>query len=57
MTDRREDQACPETDCDGKLEYVPDHPESGCNCHNAPPCSYCVEQHLACDTCGWEEPE
>jgi len=45
---------CPESGCPGRLEYKP---VGGCVCHISPPCSACVTNPLACDTCDWIEEE
>lgn len=45
--------ACPECG-EGKMEYPP---VEGCSCHINPPCSACTDNRLACDSCGWKEPE
>lgn len=48
-----EGDTCPESDCDGKLEF-PD--VEGCRCHMGnPPCSPCVKNKLTCNECDWED--
>lgn len=42
---------CP-LECIGRL--IEKHYGEGCSCHLNPPCSYCVDTTLICDTCGWE---
>ena len=36
-----------------EAELVPNE-NRGCSCHTCPPCDGCVENFLACPTCGWE---
>lgn len=44
---------CPDHECPhGRLHYPK---VKNCQCHTNPPCSYCVDNPLTCDKCGWEE--
>ncbi|CAH0448215.1 hypothetical protein SM030_00082 [Vibrio phage vB_VpaS_sm030] len=48
-----EGSPCPEIDCEGELEYLPEN----CTCHINPPCSACEYAPLKCGVCGYEHEE
>lgn len=50
IEDLEEGDACPEGDCDGKLEFKR---LGDCSCHIRPPCGNCVSAPLTCTECGW----
>lgn len=44
---------CPQENCNGTLiegYKIGD----GCSCHINPPCSYCCQNAVKCDTCDYE---
>lgn len=43
-----EGQSCLDPDCSGHFEFKP---SGDCYCHLSPPCHYCVESRLVCDSC------
>ncbi|MGR0185485.1 hypothetical protein [Azospirillum aestuarii] len=47
-----EGAGCP-AGCGGALHFPP---VENCRCHISAPCSYCTDNRLVCDGCGWEEP-
>ena len=46
-----EGSKCPDTDCNGTMEYPP---VGNCSCHISPPCGKCVDNPLTCSVCGLE---
>lgn len=45
-------EICGRFGCKGKME---NHDQSNsCTCFYSAPCSYCMNPHVICDTCGYE---
>jgi hypothetical protein len=42
---------------DGCTGVIIHEVEGSCSCHINPPCSYCTDDSMYCDTCGWEHAE
>ncbi len=49
---KEEGDRCPETGCNGKLDWPK---VENCSCHISPPCSACTDQLLVCQECDWED--
>lgn len=49
-----EGDPCGEVACPGTMVLGP---VKGCTCFISPPCSACMEDHPACDKCGWQDPD
>lgn len=47
-----EDEVCNRDGCKGIMKR---EKEGSCSCHINPPCSACVDAHLVCSVCGFDE--